>query len=320
MRRIARALFLMVFVACLTGKAHVAFGSPAADDGHPMLVKVLNPYPDELPTLAVWQSGIELRVAATFPNVPDFTCDSWCYESPMDCIGIAALQGGGIRLRHLDRDNPEVVYVTTVTPRPGAVEFVARAELVPGVAGGLPGTLRAPNLCWQLKRAPAFASAPDPYPEFVNRCFVFTERGRTFLGDTTRKPIPCRPASDKENNPPWVQMYCGTWQDIPEVNSTAWSEYSPDQYVTTIIGAVSRDGKYLAAIVSDSAGQMCQAWHDCMHNNASWTPAGALPEDRIWRVVVYAMKNDPEALITKASQDFPDLRPVPVPADATPGK
>jgi hypothetical protein len=263
----------------------------------------------------VYQEGKELRVSASFPNVPGFACDSWCYEAAMDCVGIAALDGGRLELRHRDRNNPDAIYVTTITPCPGSVEFLARPELASGAKGPLPDSLQAPNLCWQLKRAAGFASAPDPYPDFIKRCFIFTDKGRTFLGNTDRKLIPCRPATDKENNPPWVQMYVGTWQQAPEVSATSWASYSADKYVSPIIGAVSRDAKYLAAIVTDSPPVMCQAWHDCMHNNASWEPSSAEPKDRVWRVVVYAMENSPAALVQKALADFPDLKPVPVTVD-----
>ena len=269
------------------------------------IMTAANPDPSMLPTLGVWQRGKETLVSSTFPNVPDLTCDSWCYESPVDFIGARSLDGGGMALRHRVLEQPNVVLVTTVTPEPGAVEFVAQAELDKEADDGLPTNLLVPNLCWQLKRARAFASAPDPYPEFIKRCFLFTDKGRTFLDETIRRKIPCRAADDPYNNPPWVQMYVGVWQHVPQVRPDSWSDYSPDRYVTTVIGAVSRDGKYLAALANDSAILMAQAWHDCMHNNPRWLPADAPPAERIWRLKVYAMENDPEALLTRVGRDFP---------------
>lgn len=55
-----------------------------------------NPAPQTLPTLSVrkWEPGypqhdsIAAMVGATFPNVPGFRCDSWCYESELDYIGV----------------------------------------------------------------------------------------------------------------------------------------------------------------------------------------------------------------------------------------
>ncbi len=292
-------------------------------DEPPMVITAKNPAPDKLPTLGVYVAKPwkdyppELRVSVTFPNLPGFTCDCWCYEAEMDCVGVQALDGGVLELRHRDRKDPRIVYVTTITPREGAVDFVAHPQLASGATGPLPDSLQTLHMCWQLKGAPDFASAPDPYPEFVKRCFIFTEKGRTFLDKTNRKLIPSRPATDKENNPPWVQMYVGTWQEPPaKTTPESRADYSDDRYTTTVIGAVSRDGKYLAALASDSANVMCQAWHDCMRNSATWRSHDAPPEKRTWRVTLYAMENDSAALIKRAREDFPQLHPAPVTADA----
>ena len=275
-----------------------------------------NPDPEHLPTLAVWEDGSFggpkklLMVSASFPNVPGFTCDSWCYESEVGFIGDRALDAGRIELRHRVREQPQVLLVTTFTPEPGAVELVARAELdsekYPGET--LPGSLLTPNLCWQLRHAPAFASKPEPYPEFIKRCFVFTERGMTFLNDTTRRKIPVRSSDDQYNNPPWVQMYVGDWQTIPVAGTNAWADYSPDRYTTTLIGTVSRDRKYLAALGTDSASSMSQAWHDCMHNNPQWTSADVPPARRVWRMKFYAMANNQQQLLDRFAKDFPNAR------------
>ena len=267
--------------------------------------------PERLPTLGVWldQESSPGRclpmVSASFPDVPGLVCDSWCYESELDFLGAKALDGGGLELRHRGRAKPQVVIVTTVTPEPGAVEFRARPELDRERGDQLPPDFLTLNLCWQLKRAPAFRSRPDPYPEFVKRCFIFTDRGRTFLHETTRRPIPVRPADHEYNNPPWVQMHVGGWQGIPKVATNSWADYSPDRYLTRVIGTVSRDGKYLAALATDSATTMCQAWHDCLHNNPQWQPADAPPEQWVWRLKVYAMENDPAALRRRVDADFP---------------
>jgi hypothetical protein len=247
-----------------------------------------------------------LMVITTFPEIPDFTCESWCYENDVDFIGVDAIKGGGIEFRHRDRNDPNVVIVTTVTAEPGAVEFLAHAELAAGAKGKLPEKLLTPNLCWQLVKAPNFASKPDTYPDFVKRCFIFTEKGRTFLNETTRKPIPCREPNDPYNNPPWVQMYVGTWQESQKATASSWADTSPDRYTTTVIGTVSRDGKYLAALANDSATLMCQAWHDCMHNNATWAPADAPPQQQRWRLKLYVMENDPDKLLARVAKDFPN--------------
>ncbi len=317
--RVLVAPFMSALLLCAFPQLGWAADKPDKPD---MLITAPNPDPGKLPTLAVYaakpwpNTPLELRVAATFPNVPDLVCDCWCYESEMDCVGILALDGGRIELRHRDRREPRIVYVTTITPKPGEVEFLAHAEPAPGEKGPLPDALQTPNMCWQLKRASLFASAPDPYPDFVKRCFIFTDKGRTFLNHTDRELIPSRPATDKENNPPWVQTYVGTWQEVPKAQPTSWAGFSSDRYVTTVIGAVSRDGKYLTALASESPENMCQAWHDCMHNNPAWLPKDAPPAQRTWRLTIYAMENDPAALMQKVKQDYPNIPATPITADA----
>ena len=276
-----------------------------------MMVTAQNPDPKVLPTLGVWQNGKLTLVSSSFPNVPGFTCDSWCYESAVEFLSARALEGGRLELRHRLQEAPQALLVTTVTPEPGAVEFVARVEQAEGATAELPARVLTPNLCWQLRRAEGFASAPDPYPEFVKRCFIFTDKGMTFLDQTVRKKIPCRPPDHEYNNPPWVQMYVGAWQQIPRVTATSWADYSPDRYATTVIGAVSRDRKYLAAIANDSATLMAQAWHDCLHNNPAWLPPQAPVTERVWRVRIYARLDDPKALLARVAKDFPSARPVP---------
>lgn len=276
-----------------------------------MQVTANNPNPQTLPTLAVWEDeslspGRKLTmVAAAFPNVPGFTCDSWCYESDVDFVDARPLSRGRLQLRHRWRAHPQVLLVTVVTPEPGAVEFLAHLELDDKRAE-MPSEMPFVNLCWQVRRAPTFASKPDPYPEFVKRCFIFTARGRTFLHETERRKIPVRSADDPYNNPPWVQMYAAAWLPLPKAPPGSWADYSPDQYTTPVIGVVSRDGKYLAALANDSATVMAQAWHDCLHNNPQWLPADAPPLKRKWRLKVYAMPNDPNALLKRVGKDFAD--------------
>ena len=78
--------------------------------------------------------------------------------------------------------------------------------------------------------------------DFIKRCFILTPQGRAFLDQTTRRKIPCRPADDRYNNPPWL----------------------PDEVPAT---------------------------------------------ERRWRVKVYAMENDPEALLARVVKDFPGAKP-----------
>jgi len=300
----------LVLVGMMLVLSQLSLWADSPEMGVPI---VASPNPDAatLPSLSVWLEINQGRneklpmVAAAFPNVPGLVCDSWCYESDVEFLEAKVISGGGLELRHRVRAQPQVLVVTTVTPEPGAVGFLAHAVLDKERGTELPMELLTPNLCWQLRRASSFKSKPDPYPEFIKRCFIFTKEGRTFLDQTVRRKIPVRADDDPYNNPPWVQMYVGTWQDIPKAGTNSWSDYSPDRYSTRIIGAVSRDGKYLAALATDSAPLMCQAWHDCMHNNPQWTPADASPLERVWRLKIYAIENNPDALLARVARDFP---------------
>jgi len=301
------------------------WGQEAAPEQEQAVVAADNPDPKRLPTLSfcqmVWKTrdGKKLlpTVVTRFPNAADFTFDAWCYESGwLEFLGARAGGKGRVEFRHRVRQYPQVVLVSTVTPEPGAVEFLVRPE-VNGPTGEMPSDLRAPNVCFQLIRAPVFASKPDPYPEFARRCFIFTENGRTFLDKTRREPNPNLPDDDPQNNPPWVQMYSATWRRSSE-ESTSWSwplpvlwkeAHSPDRYTKPIIGVVSRDGKYLAAMGNGSAETILQAYHDCLHNNPEWLPRDAPLTRRKWRMKVYAMENDPDALLRRVAKDFPRISP-----------
>jgi len=302
---------LALAVTALAGEwCPIARGEESQPDVVPV-AEASNPQPDVLPTIRVvreklWGQYYPM-VSMTFPNVPDFTCDAWCYESAVDFLDARPLGGSKVEIRHRDRQNPQTLVVTTITPKTGSVEFEARVELdSEGFPDAVfPDSPPGLNLCWQLRHAPGFAGKPDPYPDFVRRCFLFTNSGRTFLSDTDRKPIPVRPADHEYNNPPWVQMYVDARRAVPVTPAESWAGYSADRYLTPAIGAVSRDGKYLAAIANDSADSMSQAWHDCLHNNPQWLPENAPVGERRWRLVVYAMENDPKALLERVAQDFP---------------
>jgi hypothetical protein len=127
-------------------------------------VTAKNRDPQRLPMLSVYQDDqfsrgkVLTMVAATFPNVPDFTCDSWCYESPVDFLDARAIEDGKVELRHRDRHQPQAIVVTTVTPEPGAVEFLARLERDKGATAPLPADPQ-PLRAWRLK---VYAVENDP--------------------------------------------------------------------------------------------------------------------------------------------------------------
>jgi len=270
-----------------------------------------NPEPGRLSTLVVsereeWERRF-IYLSAEFPNVPGLTCDLWCYESDgIEFKSAKATDAGGIEMRHSwEGRNWEVV--STATPEAGALEFTARLEPMSGARSSDPENYPGLNVCWQLRNAPSFASKPDPYPEFVKRCFIFTAKGRKFLHEIGRRPIPVQATTSEYNNPPWVQMYAHISAGEVHAGSNSWADYSPDPFLLPLIGAVSRDRMDLAAMATGSVSTLSQAWHDCMHNNPDWLPAKD-GKGKEWRFRIYAMRNDESALLRRFRTDFPEYR------------
>lgn len=261
--------------------------------------------------LAPVYSGLWTFVWVKVSEIPGCVLDLLCYEhSGMKYLSHRVVDRHGVELTHRSTKNPEVLLITRVMPEPGAVEIVARAEVdaASAPAAKLPGELPAPNLCFRVKRAEeAFSCYPDPFPEFIGRCFIFTDEGRTFLLDTVRRKLPRAPADDVRNNPPWVQMYTPVWQPTsPPSTGATWYNTSTDRFTIPVIGVVSRDRKYLVALGNGSSDMLAQAWQECLHNNPKWLPADAAPENRRWRAKVYIMPNDPDALVARVMSDFPE--------------
>ncbi len=257
------------------------------------------------------RSGGATFVLVRVPQIPGCVLDLSCYEHN-GMLSHRSLGGGALELRHRSRKDPNVLFFTTLTPEPGAVELVARVELDRDRApeGKLPDQMPEPNLCFQVKRAEGgFSHSPDKFPEFIGRCFIFTDKGRTFLTDTVRRRLPriADKPDDPRNNPPWVQVYRPVWQPTrkPSTGDT-WYNNSPDRFTIPIIGVVSRDGQHLAALANDTSGNLCQAWQQCLHNNPEWAPKDAPPAERRWRTKLYIMPNDPEALLERVAKDFPN--------------
>lgn len=281
---------------------------PISAEGLETLLRVANPSPEETPTLSVRTQSLsdgreQVFVTAFFPTIADATCDLWCYESaglPFDHAEVGS--EGSVVLVHNWTDRGADVR-TTVTPSPGAIDLVARIDGSP--TGGNP--VDPPlNVCWQLHSSPGFASQPGVYPDFVKRCFIFTETGRVFLDQTTRRPILVRPADHEYNNPPWVQMYVPKSAGDVQSGSQSWASFSPDRYIVPLIGAVSRDGTAMMAIGAGVECTLSQAWHDCMHAHTKWVEAKE-GSGKEWRIRVYAMPNDPDTLLARYREDFPQI-------------
>ena len=51
---------------------------------------------------------------------------------------------------------------------------------------------------------------------------------------------------------------------------------------------------------------MTQAWQQCLHNNPHWLPKDASPAERRRRLKLYIMPNDPDLLLNRVANNFPN--------------
>lgn len=280
-------------------------GGPGMVNGALLMPTAENPDPTKLPTLSVWVHRSLQMVAVEFPEVPGLVADAWCYEGPRENLGVRELPGGVLELRH--GYDEALVMVTRVIPEPGAVEFRCTLERREGSDAPLPESIphNIPNLCLHLWRSPQLANPGEHYSEFVKRCFIYTGKGRTFLHETRRGPLPNQPLDNHAQKPlPWVQSYLAQGEPPRAAPSFSSFNYSEDRFVVPIMGQVTLDGRHIVALASDSAIEMIQAWHNCFHNYAQWQPTDAPLLKRTWRLKLYATQNDPAKLLERVKRDF----------------
>ena len=239
-----------------------------------------------------------IRIAV--PNIPDFECDVWCYEDALGQGEGSPQPDGSMIVRHKHPKGAEVE--TKLVPSVGAVDWYVT------VTGPTPEAVKAigsVNGCWQLRRAPGFQSVKDQFVEsFVNQCFIYTAQGFAFLKDTERFLDTRRPATDRTNSPPWVQIYVPAWRKHPGQPAAFWGN-STDQPIYSIAGEVSRDMKYLAAWGCKRSNSIGQGWHDCLHIG----PDLRLDYDEktnrtVSHFKMYFMEFDPEELLKQYKEDF----------------
>jgi hypothetical protein len=256
---------------------------------------------------------VQTLVGIEVPTIPGFACDVWCYEQAFDNRerGEAKPQpDGSMILTHTRGDTTVTTHVV-----PGFASY-------PGEWGGTPCAdfnitvtgktkddvlaITSLNPCWQLRRAKGFSSDGKFVENFVNQCFIFTEKGFTLLKETTRFPDTRRPADDERNSPPWVQNYYPVWRRHPGQPEGFWG-LSTDRPIYSLIGEVSRDGRYLTAFGCRRSALLGQGWHDCLHISPDMRDDYDEAANRItsrWRM--YFMENDPARLL---GQYVADMRP-----------
>jgi hypothetical protein len=242
------------------------------------------------------------------PGIPNSANAIWCYEDAFAQGQGEPQADGSLVLRHKRPDGAEAT--THFIPREGVVEFHVRItgptpEVVKSVGGV--------NPCWQLRKSEAFGNRGNFPEDFVARCFIFTERGFTLLKDTKRFPDTRKPADDKYNTPPWVQVYVPLWRKHPGQPQAFWGN-STDRFAYSLIGVVSHDGQWLAAIGCRKSRTLAQGWHDCLHPNPDFTADyDAAKNETNWLGRLYFLPNDPAALLARYQRDFEPEEPVKAP-------
>lgn len=259
-----------------------------------------------MPALS-WENRVEGERTFTMakiavPAMDDFTCEIWCYEMA-DGVGEGKVRDDGTVVLYHNMGG--VAVTTSLIPEPGAVRFRVEAT------GDDPEAVRrwrSVNACWQLHTSEAFGNRGDFFEDFVSRCFIFTLRGLTMLGETNRFPDTRwdrYTTAPERNDPPWVQVYVPVWRRHGGQPEAFWG-YSTDRPIYSLIGCISRDGKWLTAWGWPTCSMLSQGWHDCLHATPDF--AGCYDEATHTLTCegrLYFMANDPKALLTRYLTDFP---------------
>jgi len=197
-------------------------------------------------------------------------------------------------------ESGEMKCVTTFTPKVGG-----RVEMDLEVTGPLDELkkIRFIDGCLQHWESPAFRRR-GALVEFAERAFIYTMRGPVSLLDTPRGAQKGFAADSSWNTPPCTQWYVEHGSQHP---GDVWAFGTcGDRPVVGLIGAVSRDGKWLTAVGRPYNLSIGQGWHDCLHcgGHTRWyldEAAGRIHQ----KTMLYVMPNDKEALLRAYFADFP---------------
>ncbi|MCK4375561.1 MAG: hypothetical protein KAX19_09535 [Candidatus Brocadiae bacterium] len=256
-------------------------------------------------------------VLATFPDHPALNCAIWCYEDELGQPTAWRMDGETLILQHRSEKSPNLKVTTRFTPCPDGISQVVTVE---GDSEEETRAINQVNPCFQFRQSLAFGQAAgrelDYVDDFVARCFVFTDKGLTQLKDTQRFPCAMRPSKDSgdrfskraNSDRPWIQSYSPAWERLPLAGGQPAPGFSSARITYPIMGVISHDGKYLAAVAWPETWRMNQLWLSCIHPwpcllTADYDPAS---RQRVSRGKLYILPNDTAMLLERFEGDFPD--------------
>ena len=259
------------------------------------------------------------KVTVTFPDHPELSATIWCYEGKLGQPTAWEKDGEKLIFQHRSEESPNLKVTTTFTPCPDGVSQVVTVE------GDSEEEIRAVNQvnpCFQFRESSAFGQARDGeldyVDDFVARCFVFTDKGLTLLKDTQRFPGAMKPSeasgdrfSKRANSDrPWIQSYSLAWEKPLGTGENRVPGWSSARLTYPIMGVISHDGKYLAAVAWPETWRMNQLWLSCVHPwpcllTADYDPA---TKKRVSRGKLYFLPNDAGMLLERFEKDFLNCR------------
>jgi hypothetical protein len=241
--------------------------------------------------------GKQLKLLVRHAEI-GLVCELWCYEAGPFQYGRGSKSGdGSVVFIHT---SGKMTATTTFTPN--GESRVLMDVLVQGPMEELKKVVYM-GPCMQLWHSEKF-KREDSLVDFARRCFLYTMRGPVGMLDTARGPMKGFKPDAPENNPPYTQWYVPIGRVHP---GDIWAfGASGDRPLYGIVGVVSRDDRWVAAIGCARTRTLGQGWHDCIH----YVPEmQAYVDERrsqlLQRTTLYVMLNDKRSLLESFQRDFP---------------
>ncbi len=129
---------------------------------------------------------------------------------------------------------------------------------------------------------------------FINRSFIFTDRGLTTLNNTGRHEDALYRGG---------QVYVPRGVDLQDVNPRPLASAQP---TNGLIGCFAADGQHLLATASSATQELFEGVYVCLHSDPRVGGLAAGETKRI-RAKIYLLKNDTNELLRRYARDFGGL-------------